>query len=63
MNIKKVTPKAFEGWNFSIFGNPKFKIKCGECGFVFKKRINDEAEVICDYCSTINKLPLKRSLE
>ncbi len=60
LKMKKVIPIAIEGWSLSIFGNPKFKVKCGNCGFIFKKRINDEAEVICDYCHIINKLPLKR---
>lgn len=60
MKYKTILPKAFSGWNFSLFGNPKFKIKCGECGFIFKERINDNCEAICPNCKIVNKLPLKK---
>ena len=61
--MKIVTPKEAEGmnvsWNLNVFSFPKFKVRCGNCGLIFKERINEQGMVKCPYCDTINKLPLK----
>jgi uncharacterized Zn-finger protein len=46
------------GWNMSLFGSPKWTIKCGYCEVVFKKRLPkiDEPVVICPHCGTRNRL-------
>jgi len=33
-----VTAKYVEGWNMSLFGNPKLTIICGNCSGKFKTR-------------------------
>jgi len=64
MTIKTVTADKVSGFNMSImqlFGSgPKLTIKCGECHINFQKRVPviDEPAVSCEYCNTINILPI-----
>ena len=52
-----VYAKAFEGSAFTLFGAPKWEIKCGNCGHTFLKRIvlAKQPYAICDHCSAVNR--------
>lgn len=67
MNI--VRARDFNGWNMSvsmIFGkSPKLDIQCGKCGKWFSRRFDLEEfpdpVTKCDYCRTVNMIPIKYS--
>ena len=58
-----------EGWNFSIFGNPKLSIVCGNCHSLFKTRdyyptycIDSEVPIVmtpCPHCEKWNKMDIQ----
>lgn len=70
MNIIKipenrlVRSKYVEGWNMSIFGNPKLTIQCGQCSGIFKtreyyphRRFDNRLTACCQYCGFWNLTP------
>jgi hypothetical protein len=64
IEMKKVIPKAVEGWNVSwnlnIFSGPKLTIVCGNCELTFKKRVDvvDHPPALCPYCNAVNIIPV-----
>jgi len=60
--MKKVSPKFAEGMNMSLIPpGPKWTITCGNCGLIFKKRIQmvNNPALKCPFCDAVNVLNLK----
>ena len=62
---KLVNVSYVECWNFSIFGNPKLTVVCGECKGLFKTRDyvtiknTQTIGVFCPHCKTWNNTGLQ----